>query len=95
MTSDINLIRVKIENGDIVVRFPIESLQFYLNNSLYGGYETGDTGKILDENKFAEEVAGQLECEEEDGSTPVIRLIEGAMREAIEWGTEHVEFEND
>ena len=50
--------------------------------------------EITDETVFAQAICDALEDEEEDGSTPVHRLLDAAADSAIEQGCEGIEFHN-
>ena len=47
---------------------------------------------INDPDKFAEEVCGQLEDEQEDGTTPVHRMLDAAIERAVEYGAEGFDY---
>ncbi len=53
--------------------------------------EEGQPLKITDEAAFAKSVAHALNAEEEDGSTPITRMLDKAFEHVSEWGEEGVE----
>lgn len=90
---------VKIEDKEIVIRIPIDALEFALQKSEYGKrYWESSGGKdfeVTDPEGFAEDVIGWMTDEREDGSTIVTDMIDQACETAIEFGSEHVFFEDD
>ena len=46
---------------------------------------------MTDEAVFAQSVANALNAEEEDGSTPITRMLDKAFEHVIEWGEDGIE----
>lgn len=82
---------VKIEDGCVVIRIGIGTLAFAANNcdrfhdGEHYGYE------VTDESKFAREVVGALNAEQEDGTTPVHILLDNAFEYVVGDGGEGIE----
>lgn len=82
-----------IIDGDLVIRVSVGTLA---HAALHSDYffdcaENGMPLKITDEDQFAESVARALNREEEDGSTPVTRMLDDAFEWVSEQGEEGVE----
>jgi|GEM_PF-1962178 len=56
--------------------------------------DPGDLLAIVDEAAFATDICRAINQEDEDGSTPLIRMIEAAAMDAIEQGSEGVDAPN-
>lgn len=84
---------VKIEDGKLVISIGIETLCFATENCerFYDPEKDRYAFKVTDAAKFASDVALSLQHEEEDGSTPVSRLLDAACEDAIEGGSEGIE----
>lgn len=85
---------VKIEGDAIVIRLPIDVVPVCVDTAWARGF--GDpTGKhewaITNPEGFAADVVRELNREEEDGTTPVHKLFDEVLAEAIEQGSQHVE----
>lgn len=48
---------------------------------------------VSDAEEFAKDVRNALQAEEEDGSTPVSRLLDEAIQEAVEQGSEGIDWD--
>lgn len=89
---------VKIENEELVIRVGISTLCKAVRQSPSIDNAVMEAGcdesvvEITDEAVFAEAILGALNDEEEDGSTPVHRLLDAAAESAIEQGCEGIEF---
>jgi hypothetical protein len=75
-----------IEGDEIVIRFVIPFLPL-----IFDGSPLGPEFKVTDPNTFASDVVYELNQQREDGYTPVHRMFDDAMTEAVEQGTEGVE----
>lgn len=97
MAKDTEL-SVKIENEELVIRVGISTLCTAVRQCQAIDYAVmeadGDESavEITDEAVFAQAILDALNDEEEDGSTPVHRLLDAAANEAIEQGCEGIEF---
>lgn len=83
-----------IEDAAIVIRVPIS----YLHQIVQGGYDCGAIDcktKITNEAEFAKELCRELNREDEEGTTPVHRLFDAAINEALEQGAEGIEVIED
>lgn len=76
----------RIVGDELIIKLKISTLAHAARHSDYffQCQEDGTTLKITDEAAFAESVASALNREEEDGSTPITRLLD----EATEWVSE-------
>ena len=83
-----------IEDGNIVIRVPVESLPRVIE----GSWATGNLDvryKIVSLDEFAKDLTSELNREEEDGSTPVHRMFDKAINDAIEAGAFGIEEHDD
>lgn len=79
-----------IEGDAILIRLPLENLQAVAE----GGWASGALDmrwQITDPAVFAKELCGELNREEEDGTTPIHRLFDRAIDKAAENGAEGIE----
>jgi len=81
---------IEVERNELVVRIGVDTLAF--------AFETGEENqpfdekannfrrswKVINPHKFAKGVANALCIEEEDGSTPLTKLLDGAYIHAVE-----------
>ena len=86
-------IDAKIENGNLLISISIDTL---VNASNYSQYffdckEDGINLVISDKDKFAKSVANALNLEEEDGGTPITRMLDEAIIWVSEQGEEGIE----
>lgn len=86
----------KIIDGKLVISLSIETLAHAARNSefFFNCAENGIKLTITDEAAFAESVARGLNREEEDGSTPIIRMLDEAVEWVSEQGEEGIEEED-
>jgi hypothetical protein len=86
----------KIIDGKLVISLSIETLAHAARNSEYffNCAENGMNLTITDEATFAESVARSLNREEEDGSTPITRMLDKATDWVIEQGEEGIDEED-
>lgn len=91
---------VSISDGRLVISLGIETLVWALEhsgpleeyNERTGEYENP---KVTDVDAFAKDVMYSLLEEEEDGSNAITRLLDSAMLNAIEQGSENVEMTSE
>lgn len=87
-----------LENGCLKVVIPLETLRFAAEHHP-GLDETADervpTLKITDLEILAQDVVLAINSESEDGSTPLIRMLDAAIVEAVESGTEGIDPDYD
>lgn len=83
---------VSIEGDEIVIRVPILALPdaFKYCDYVEGFDPEGPRPCVTDAAVFARELLGELQREEEDGSTVVTEMLDDAMRAAVENGCEGV-----
>jgi len=89
------LLSVKLDGDELVIRIGISALAFAAIHAPQLEHFDDEANefrlpKITDERKFAEEVAIVLGQEEEDGTTLVHRMLDGAFLEAVEQGREGI-----
>ena len=85
----------KIIGGKLVISLRIGTLAHAARNSdhFFNCAESGTPLKITDETVFAASVARALNREEEDGSTPITRMLDEATEWVSEQGEEGIEEE--
>lgn len=83
----------QIVDGKLVISLRISTLAHAARHSDYFDRcaESGTPLKITDEAAFAESVCNVLNAEEEDGSTPITRMLDEAFEHVSEWGEEGIE----
>ena len=83
----------QIVDGKLVISLSIGTLAHAARHSDYFDRcaESGTPLKITDEAVFAQSVAHALNAEEEDGSTPITRMLDKAFEHVSEWGEEGIE----
>lgn len=89
MTKDQQL-KVEVVDDRLVISIGIGLLAFAVQASSDASGWPEDW-YVSDPAAFAAEVARQLENEEEDGTTPVHRMLDAAALEALEQGADGVE----
>lgn len=79
-----------IEDGNIVIRVPIDALQTVIDGAtaLNGLYERW---LITDKDVFAAEVVRSINDEDEQGTTPFHKMFDRAMSHAIDQGAQGIE----
>jgi hypothetical protein len=84
-------LEVKVDDGMLTICIGVEALvqaiSFGLEQQCYIG---DDDYKIVDSDLLVDDMVGQLNAEDEIGSTPIHRLLERAAIKAIDAGTEAV-----
>jgi hypothetical protein len=85
--------RAVIEGDCIVIRVPISVLPIAFDASPVAprDEEADPLYRVTDAATFAKGVARHLNDEEEDGTTPIHRILDDAMLEALEQGEEGIE----
>lgn len=85
----------KIIDGKLVISLRIGTLANAARHSehFFNCAESGTPLKITDEAVFAQSVANALNREEEDGSTPITRMLDEATEWVSEQGEEGIEEE--
>lgn len=86
----------KVVGGKLVIEIGINTLAFSFENGEYNNpfdekkndYIRQNT--VVDKVRFAEDVVNELKEESEDGTTPVHLLLDKAMENAVENGTEGI-----
>lgn len=75
---------------DIVIKLPIKNIGKALEAAWATGRQDGRY-RITDEKAFAEDLVNALNDEEEDGTTRVDLLFDGALYAAIDNGADGIE----
>lgn len=83
----------RVVDGKLVISLRIGTLANAARNSdhFFNCAESGTPIKITDETVFAASVARALNSEEEDGSTPITRMLDEATEWVSEQGEEGIE----
>lgn len=83
----------QIVDGKLVISLRIGTLAHAARHSeyFYRCSEEGSPLKITDESLFAKSVTHALNAEEEDGSTPITRMLDAAFEHVCEQGDEGVD----
>jgi hypothetical protein len=89
-TRDAEAARALIDGGDIVIRVAISALPLIAQKPL-ADEGLNDSLKVSDAAVFAADLVRELNREEEDGTTRIHRMFDGAIMEAIEQGACGVE----
>lgn len=79
---------VSVSNGVLTISIGVGLLAFAVQATSVSGWP--QDWYITDPVAFAEELARTLESEEEDGTTPVHRMLDAAATETLEQGAESV-----
>jgi len=90
MTPDKESGQAVIRNGKIIISVPLTNLQSVLD----GGYACNvydRAYRIVDEEGAAKEICAALNDEDEDGTTPIHRLFDAAINEALNQGAQFIE----
>lgn len=91
-------IRICAQDGDLVIRIPIGTMIYAFENDQSNEGWDGNQHvppKVMNRDGFVADVLRQLGREEEDGTTPVHRMMDKAMLDAVEDGSEHVQCHGD
>lgn len=83
-------LKIGVEGDQLVIRIGVDTLAFCFeisdDNQPFDD-EANDfrrSWKVIDRHKFAEGVARGLQIQEEDGSTPLTRILDNACMRAVE-----------
>jgi hypothetical protein len=94
-----SVLEVAVRDGMLVISIGVDVLAFSFSHHSDSyddeGEHRADWPKVIDAEQFARDVKMALDDEEEDGTTPVHRLLDAAMLEACEQGSLGVEVEDD
>ena len=83
-----------IENGSITIRVPIDNLSAVVEGAwASGGLDT--RFKVTDAPELAKELCRTLNDEDGEGTTPIHRLFDAAINEAMWRGAEGIEEHED
>ncbi len=80
----------RIEGNDIVIRIPIDSLPQVVEGSWAIGYMS-TRYDVTEPSIFAKALVHELNYEDEQGTTPVHKLFDSMIEEAINQGAEGIE----
>lgn len=90
-------LRCEYHDGVIDMRVGVDVLRFAAENHPYFWMDDQQDGvpniTITDINAFAREVVNEINREEENGDTPLILMLDKAIRMAVENGCEGVDHE--
>jgi hypothetical protein len=81
---------VEVEGDELVIRIGVDTLVFAFETSEDNNPFDEDTDdfrrefKVTDKHEFAKGVANSLRDEEEDGSTPITKILDEAYIGAVE-----------
>ena len=75
---------VEVVNGKLVIHVGINTLAFCANPEVGGSVNF----RVLNKWALAKDVAEQLQCQKEDGSTPVTDMLDQAMIDASHNGSD-------
>lgn len=82
-------LETKIVDGELVISIGIHALCHQVEHGLTVNEEADF--KIIDTERFSEEILGELLAEAEDGTTPIHVLFDNACNAAIDNGARGVE----
>jgi hypothetical protein len=85
----------KVVNGVLVVSVGVDTLKFAIQqNELDRSFNDEDKPcKILNSNGFAEDFCNMMLKEYEDGSTELSRFMDSIGNDLMEYGSEHIEYD--
>jgi len=94
--SERTRLKVRMVNDILTITAGIDTIKWAAeNHPEFWQPETDKFAlKVSDSAKFAREVVRALTKEEEDGTTPVILLLDAAIKEAVEQGAEGLDFDH-
>jgi len=85
-------LEVTVKNGVLSISIGVSTLAFSLEHGNdFLTYDADPKWKVTSDGAFAVDVKRELEREQEDGTTPVHLLLDGAMQSAIEQGSAYVD----
>lgn len=83
-----------IEDGSIVIRVALSALPMVLEGSWVAN-NLPTHYKIVNVDKFADDLLSELNAESEDGTTRIHKMFDGAIEEAINQGAFGIEEHED
>lgn len=84
--SDLDAAKAVIEGGKIVIRLPVENLEAVVQSGPHA-----DRIRVIDRQALAKGMCDALNDEAEDGTTAIHGLLDDAIEEAFEQGSEGLE----
>ncbi len=82
--------RAVVKGGEIIITVPIEALQTVVDGAhALGSLDT--RWMVTAPDVFARDLIRALNDEDEQGTTPIHRLFDAAINEALEQGAEGIE----
>ena len=85
----------KLKNGVLTIEVGIQTIKFAAEN--HESFWQPETDKfalvVSDAARFAKDVRCALLDEEEDGSTPMSRMLDAAIKSAVEYGSEGLDYD--
>lgn len=78
-------LKIEVADGRLVISIGVSTLAYAAAHSPEFDCEDGSLLAVKDEEQFARHTACELEREEEDGTTPVHRILDEAAGRAAEW----------
>jgi len=87
------LVKAEVEGDELVIRIGVEMLAFAAEHLEELVEEAGDrdtVAKVSDHVEFARHVARELNREGEDGTTPIHALLDEAILQAVEDGSDAI-----
>lgn len=88
-------LRSKVVQGVLTIEVGIDTLQFAAEHSekFWNGQADVHTLKVTDSEQFAKDVRIAMTAEEEDGSTPISRFLDEMIEDAVEDGSEAIDYD--
>lgn len=83
------MIEAKLENDEIVIRLPLAQIPLIATRGW--SCNAVPAMRVTDVNQFAKDVCLEMNRAEEDGTTEVESLIDGAITAAFEYGSKGCE----
>lgn len=83
--------RAEILDGVITIRIPVENLTPIIEGAWATGNLMGRL-RLTNSSEFALDLLRELNRESEDGSTPIHRLFDKCIYEAVDQGAQGIEF---
>ncbi|WP_230770577.1 hypothetical protein [Sphingomonas sp. Leaf4] len=97
MTAREQGLKVELVDGRLVISIGIDALMTAVKGSPSWEQQIEDDRgwSIEQPDGFAADVVAELEREEEDGTTPVHRMLDEAFEQAIDQGSLHIDLGKD
>jgi hypothetical protein len=88
-------LRVRIVDRVLIIEIGIGTLKFAAEHceKFWNGEADLYMLKVTDAERFARDVQIALQVEEEDGSTPISRLLDEMIEDAVEDGSEAIDYD--